>query len=115
MSANTETVRRSSAPGSSTWIALGIALALAAAIVVVSLSDSGTTTGSTREPAVTVERTAAGSPDSVAEMAALKAGAFEQGQGSGVSSGTTETGPVSEAIEIANIKAALIERIQRER
>jgi len=115
MSANTETVRRGSVPRSSTWIAAGVALALAGAIVVVSLSGNGTTTSPTREPAVTIEQTAAGSPDDVAEMAALKAGAFEQGQGSGVSSGTTETGPVSEAIEIANIKAALIERIQRER
>ena len=112
MSANTETVRRGSAPRSSTWIAVVVALALAGAIVVVSLSGNGTTTSPTREPAVTVEQTTAGSPDSVAEMAALKSGAFEQSEGTsdGVS---TESSAVSEAVDIAGLKAALIERIIR--
>jgi cytoskeletal protein RodZ len=111
MSANTETVRRGSAPRSSTWIAVAVALTLAGAIVVVSLSGNGTTTSPTREPTV-IEQTTAGSPDSVAEMAALKSGAFEQSPGTG-DSVSTEPSAVSEAVDIAGLKAALIERIQR--
>ncbi|MGE5461303.1 MAG: hypothetical protein ACM3WR_11860 [Solirubrobacterales bacterium] len=109
MSANTETVRRGSVPRSSTWIGVAVALVLAAAIVVVSLSGSGTTTGPTRQPTA-IEQTTAGSPDSVAEMAALKSGAFEQGTNEGVS---TEPSAANEALDIAGPKAALIERIIR--
>jgi hypothetical protein len=111
MSANTETVRRGSVPRSSTWIGLAVALALAGAIVVVSLSGDQTTSGPTRQPTV-IEQTTAGSPDSVAEMAALKSGAFEQGPGKGEGVSTKST-PSSEAVDIAGLKAALIERIIR--
>lgn len=109
MSANTETVRRGSVPSSSTWIGVAVALVLATAIVVVSLSGNETTTGPTRQPTV-IEQTTAGSPDSLAEMAALKSGAFEQGPGEGVS---TEPSAASEAVDIAGLKAALIQRIIR--
>jgi cytoskeletal protein RodZ len=111
MSANTETVRRGSVPSSSTWIAVAVAIALAGAIVVVSLSGNGTTTGPTRQPTV-IEQTTAGSPDSVAEMASLKSGAFERGPGAG-DAVSTEPSAVSEALDIAGLKAALIERIIR--
>lgn len=70
MSANTESLRGRQVR-LPTWVVVGTALALAAALAVVTLSSRDTTTPA-RAPTITVE-SVAGSPDDVAEIAALKA------------------------------------------
>ena len=70
MGANTEALREPRQVRLPAWIVVGTALALTAALAVVTLSDRDTITPA-REPGITVG-SAAGSPDDVAEIAALK-------------------------------------------